>query len=156
MGSRNTIVDHLRAETTSEYESPALPANFCPKPSILAHFLAMKNFLGGRKPPESRRRTHKSFWPALYYFKTSHYNARMIWWAQEVFPEKVDPPPKMTIFGGGVKGFILLYSSTDFSRRSHLKSKMMDDASKKKHCLGFVTKVVNFVKIRNIESPLNL
>ena len=37
-------------------------ADFCPKSPILAHFDAIENFLGVRKPPETRRRTHKIFW----------------------------------------------------------------------------------------------
>ena len=42
--------------------SPILPAKFGRKPTILAHFfLAMKNFLDGREPPDTRQRSRKIF-----------------------------------------------------------------------------------------------
>ena len=39
------MVEILKAETTCENESPALLAEFCPKTSIFARFLAIKNWL---------------------------------------------------------------------------------------------------------------
>ena len=61
LGSQNIMVEVLKAKTTRENDSPALPAEFCPKPPILAHFLAVKDFWDGREPPETHRRILKKF-----------------------------------------------------------------------------------------------
>ena len=72
LGLQNIIVEHLRAETTCENESPALPAEFCPKTLMLAHFREVEDFWDGRESPETRRRTHKIFWEVPYYFTFRH------------------------------------------------------------------------------------
>jgi len=58
-GSENTIVEHLKVETTCKNIFSTLPAEFCPKTFIFAHFWLVKNLLSGREQPETRRRTNK-------------------------------------------------------------------------------------------------
>ena len=75
------------AETTCKNQFPAFSAAFSAE--FCHFFLAMKNFLGVNKPPETRRRTHKKNFDRASYTTFEHPRI-ILGWSDEPF-----------FFGGG-------------------------------------------------------
>ena len=101
LGSQNTILEHLRVETTCENESPTLPAELCPNPPFLTVFRQLKTFgkLVARRraaggPIKCFRRSHTTFIHLTIMLGWSDDSKRSL--------KKSSPPPKNSDFWGGV------------------------------------------------------